>query len=124
MNKCIFCNKDNFDIIYSDQLFYVIRDKFPVTKYHTLIILKDHNKTFFDLGDDEIIQLNKIIKLQRNNLIEKDDSITSFNIGVNIGLEAGQTIMHLHVHLIPRRHGDIEDPSGGVRGVIPIKQKY
>ena len=60
-------------------------------------------------------------KLGVGNVVK---SISGFNIGVNIGEDAGQTVMHLHVHLIPRRHGDIQDPKGGVRGVIPVKQKY
>ena len=124
MNKCIFCDENNFDIIYSNDLFYVIRDKYPVTEKHTLIILKDHKKNYFDLIDKEIIQLNNIIKFQREDLLREDKTISGFNIGVNIGKDAGQTVMHLHVHLIPRRNGDVQDPSGGVRCVIPSKQKY
>ena len=124
MNKCIFCNENNFDIIYSNELFYVIRDKYPVTEKHTLIIFKDHKKNYFDLKDKEIIQLNNIIKFQREDLLRKDKNISGFNVGVNIGENAGQTVMHLHVHLIPRRKGDVQDPRGGVRGVIPKKQKY
>lgn len=124
MNNCIFCNKSDFEIIYSDDLFFVIRDKFPVTEDHTLIVLNEHDKTYFDLRDKDLIQLNNIIKFQKDYLLEKDKKITGFNIGVNVGKDAGQTIMHLHIHLIPRRKGDIEDPTGGVRGVIPSKQKY
>ena len=124
MNNCIFCNKSDFEIIYSDDLFFVIRDKFPVTEDHTLIVLNEHDKTYFDLRDKDLIQLNNIIKFQKDYLLEKDKRITGFNIGVNVGKDAGQTIMHLHIHLIPRRKGDIEDPTGGVRGVIPSKQKY
>ena len=124
MNKCIFCDENNFDIIFSNDLFYVIRDKYPVTEKHTLIILKDHKKNYFDLIDKEIIQLNNIIKFQREDLLREDKTISGFNIGVNIGEDAGQTVMHLHVHLIPRRNGDVQDPRGGVRGVIPKKQKY
>ena len=124
MNKCIFCDENNFDIIFSNDLFYVIRDKYPVTDKHTLIILKDHKKNYFDLIDKEIIQLNNILKFQREDLLREDKTISGFNIGINIGEDAGQTVMHLHVHLIPRRHGDIKDPKGGVRGVIPDKQKY
>ena len=116
MNKCIFCDENNFDIIYSNDLFYVIRDKYPVTEKHTLIILKDHKKNYFDLIDKEIIQLNNIIKFQREDLLREDKTISGFNIGVNIGEDAGQTVMHLHVHLIPRRNGDVQDPRGGARG--------
>ena len=123
-NNCIFCSKEKLNIIYEDDIFYVIRDAYPVTTDHTLIILNEHNKTYFDLRDKDIVQLNNIIKFQKDSLIGKDNSITGFNIGINQGETAGQTVMHLHVHLIPRRKGDIDDPRGGVRGVIPSKQKY
>ena len=70
------------------------------------------------------MQLNNIIKIQKQILMGEDNSITGFNIGINQGESAGQTVMHLHIHLIPRRNGDVTDPRGGVRGVIPSKQKY
>ena len=124
MSDYIFCNKEKLDNIYSDDIFYVIRDGYPVTKGHTLIILNDHNKSYFDLRDVDILRLNQIIRFQKDELIEKDNSISGFNIGINQGKDAGQTVMHLHIHLIPRRKGDVEDPKGGVRGVIPVKQNY
>ena len=123
-NNCIFCNKNKLNIIFEDETFYVIRDAYPVTKDHTLIILNEHDKTYFDLEDKDIVQLNNIIKSQKKSLIDEDNSITGFNIGINQGESAGQTVMHLHIHLIPRRNGDVTDPRGGVRGVIPSKQKY
>ena len=123
-NNCIFCNKSKLNIVFQDENFYVIRDAYPVTKNHTLIILNEHDKTYFDLDDKDIIQLNNIIKFQKKSLMDEDNSITGFNIGINQGESAGQTVMHLHIHLIPRRKGDISDPRGGVRGVIPSKQKY
>lgn len=123
-NNCIFCSKEKLNIIYEDDVFYVIKDAYPVTKDHTLIILNEHSKTYFDLRDKDYVQLNNIIKFQKDSLQEKDNSITGFNIGINQGEASGQTVMHLHIHLIPRRKGDIEDPRGGVRGVIPSKQKY
>ena len=123
-NNCIFCNKNKLNIIFEDETFYVIRDAYPVTKDHTLIILNEHDKTYFDLEDKDIVQLNNIIKSQKKSLMDEDNSITGFNIGINQGESAGQTVMHLHIHLIPRRNGDVNDPRGGVRGVIPSKQKY
>ena len=123
-NNCIFCNKSKLNIIFEDETFYVIRDAYPVTKDHTLIILNEHDKTYFDLEDKDIVQLNNIIKLQKKSLMDEDNSITGFNIGINQGESAGQTVMHLHIHLIPRRNGDVTDPRGGVRGVISSKQKY
>ena len=123
-NNCIFCNKEKLNIVYEDDIFFVIRDSFPVTKDHTLIILNNHDKGYFDLRDKDILQLNNILKFQKESLMQNDNTITGFNIGINQGESAGQTVMHLHIHLIPRRKGDIEDPRGGVRGVIPSKQKY
>ena len=123
-NNCIFCNKSKLNIVFEDETFYVIRDAYPVTKDHTLIILNNHEKTYFDLEDKDIVQLNNIIKIQKQILMGEDNSITGFNIGINQGESAGQTVMHLHIHLIPRRKGDVSDPRGGVRGVIPDKQKY
>ena len=123
-NNCIFCNKSKLNIIFEDETFCVIRDAYPVTKDHTLIILNEHDKTYFDLEDKDIVQLNNIIKFQKKSLMDEDNSITGFNIGINQGESAGQTVMHLHIHLIPRRNGDITDPRGGVRGVISSKQKY
>ena len=123
-NNCIFCNKEKLNIVYEDDIFFVIRDSFPVTKDHTLIILNNHDKTYFDLRDKDILQLNNILKFQKESLMQNDNTITGFNIGINQGETAGQTVMHLHIHLIPRRKGDIANPRGGVRGVIPSKQKY
>ena len=122
--ECHFCNKAKQKIIYSSDLFFVVRDSYPVTKHHTLIIPHRHVANFFDLNDNEFIELNKILKKQRQSLLNLDKEITAFNFGVNAGVDAGQSIMHCHIHLIPRRKGDIENPRGGVRGVIPSKQKY
>tara|TARA_B100001123_G_C14920903_1_gene871720 strand:- start:82 stop:459 length:378 start_codon:yes stop_codon:yes gene_type:complete len=123
-DQCIFCNKSKQKIIHSTELFFVVRDSYPVTKLHTLIIPNRHVSNFFDLNDNELNDLNKILKKQRQSLLDLDKEITGFNIGVNAGVDAGQTIMHVHIHLIPRRKGDVENPRGGVRGVIPSKQKY
>ena len=122
---CIFCNKTNCKVISSTEHFFVIRDTaYPVTKHHTLIITNRHIDDFFDLNKEEINDLDEILKNQKRELKKLDKEISAFNIGVNIGRDAGQSIMHCHIHLIPRRKGDVEDPRGGVRGVIPEKQKY
>ena len=76
------------------------------------------------MNNAEIKSINSILNHQRKEIVQLDSSVTAFNIGINDGPDAGQSIHHLHVHLIPRRHGDIENPRGGVRGVIPAKQKY
>ena len=122
---CIFCNKTNCKVISSTKHFFIIRDTaYPVTKHHTLIITHRHVDDYFDLNKEEINDLDKILKNQKRELKQLDKDISAFNIGVNIGRDAGQSIMHCHIHLIPRRKGDVEDPRGGVRGVIPEKQKY
>ena len=122
---CIFCNKTNCKVISSTKHFFIIRDTaYPVTKHHTLIITNRHVDDYFDLNKEEINDLDKILKNQKRELKQLDKDISAFNIGVNIGRDAGQSIMHCHIHLIPRRKGDVKDPRGGVRGVIPEKQKY
>ncbi|MDC1095772.1 HIT family protein [Pelagibacteraceae bacterium] len=122
---CIFCHKINCKVISTSNYFFIIRDTaYPVTKHHTLIITKRHVSDYFELSIDELNDLHKILKDQKEKLLKLDKEISGFNMGVNVGKDAGQSIMHCHVHLIPRRNGDIEDPRGGVRGVIPSKQKY
>ena len=123
-DQCLFCNKSKQKIVYDGEFMFVVRDSFPVTKLHTLIIPHRHVSNYFDLNTNELNDLNKILKDQRKTLLELDKGISAFNIGVNAGIEAGQSIMHCHIHLIPRRKDDIENPRGGVRGVIPSKQKY
>ena len=123
-NQCIFCNKTIQKIIHKSDLFFVVRDSYPVTSLHTLIIPHRHVSNFFDLNTNELKDLNILLKKQRNLLLKLDKKITGFNVGVNAGKDAGQSIMHCHIHLIPRRKGDIKNPIGGVRGVIPSKQKY
>lgn len=122
--KCIFCDIKQNRIISEDQSFIVIRDAFPVTFLHTLIIPKRHVETYFDLSIKEIMELNKTLADEKARLESEDPSITGFNIGMNCGKDAGQTVMHCHIHLIPRRKGDVDDPRGGVRGVIAKMQKY
>ena len=122
---CIFCKKINCKVLEERKYFFIIRDTaYPVTEHHTLIISNRHVSNFFELNDEENKELSLILKNQKEELQNLDRSITGFNVGVNIGKDAGQSIMHCHIHLIPRREGDVEDPRGGVRGVIPEKQKY
>ena len=122
---CIFCKKINCKILKQLKYFFIIRDTvYPVTEHHTLIITNRHVSDFFELSDEENIELNQILKDQKKELKDLDNNISGFNVGINIGKDAGQSIMHCHIHLIPRRKGDVEDPRGGVRGVIPERQKY
>ena len=124
MKDCIFCNMESSRKIDENDLFYVIRDGFPVTSLHTLIIPKRHVETYFGLTEAEVLSMNMLIN-KHKELIEKEDTtVSSFNIGMNCGEDAGQTVFHCHVHLIPRRKGDMDEPRGGVRGVIPNKRTY
>jgi ATP adenylyltransferase len=102
----------------------VITDAFPVTEGHRLIIPRRHTADYFDLWQSERNALERLLRSERQALMKQDATIKGFNFGVNVGAAAGQTIAHVHLHLIPRREGDMDDPRGGVRGVIPARQSY
>jgi len=121
---CIFCNIPKDRIIKSNELAVVIKDNYPVTKHHCLIIPKRHCADYFDLYQPEINAISQLINDTKDMLIKKDKTIKGFNIGNNSGEVAGQTIFHCHIHLIPRRKNDTDNPRGGVRGVIKDKQNY
>lgn len=122
---CLFCEIENKkeEFIYENQYFYVIRDHFPVSDGHSLVIPKRHMQTFFELTEEEIPFFHDALRETKEN-INEHFSPDGFNIGINQGTAAGQTIMHLHIHVIPRYTGDVSSPRGGVRGVIPGKQSY
>ena len=128
MKDCLFCKIQQpgyeKEIVYSNEYFVATRDSYPVTPLHTLIIPKRHFASFFEMNDDEQAAVFSILKQQRDEIMALDPSVTSFNVGTNDGVDAGQSIYHLHIHLFPRRPGDIENPRGGVRGIIPARQKY
>ncbi len=124
INNCLFCNIEEDRIVHENKHFYVIRDAFPVTPLHSLIITKRHVVSYFQCSKEEHDEIPMILDTQKTELKILDDTITGFNIGMNIGEDAGQTIFHCHIHIIPRRQGDAANPRGGVRGVIPDKQKY
>jgi len=121
MTKSIFYKFEKID---ENEFFFAIRDGYPVTPLHTLIIPQRHILSFFELDSTEQKHLFPFIEKQRNVILSKDSSVTGFNIGLNDGPDAGRSVDHLHIHLIPRRSGDMPNPRGGVRGVIPSKQKY
>jgi diadenosine tetraphosphate (Ap4A) HIT family hydrolase len=123
-SQCLFCRVNPTHLVSEDELCYAAIDSFPVTEFHTLIIPKRHVANYFDLNSSEVSALHEMLVEMKRIIEAKDDSVTGFNIGVNAGKDAGQSIFHVHVHLIPRRKGDVENPRGGVRGVIPHKQKY
>ena len=121
---CIFCEMPSERVIAENELAYAILDAFPVTEGHTLIIPKRHVSDFFSLYQPERNAMQRLLEEQRQNILNADSTVTGFNIGNNVGEDAGQTVMHCHTHLILRRRGDVEEPRGGVRGVIAEKQKY
>lgn len=103
--------------------FFLIRDGFPVNPGHTMIISKELRQDYFELTPDEKADLDNAILLAKT-IIEKEYSPDGYNIGMNCGETAGQTVFHFHCHLIPRYSGDMENPRGGVRHVIPSKGSY
>ena len=123
-NPCLFCNTDNKEYIFENDLAFATFDSYPVSKFHVLIVPKRHVKNYFELSNDEFVACNKMIMLSKNKIEQDDQTIEGFNIGSNTGKAAGQSINHCHIHLIPRRKGDVENPQGGVRGVISAKQHY
>ena len=122
--NCIFCNIPENRIVNEYKYFYIIRDLYPVTNLHSLVIPKRHVVSYFECSQDEYDQIPIILNTQKTELKLTDDSITGFNIGMNIGEDAGQTVFHFHIHIIPRRKSDVKNPKGGIRGVIPNKQQY
>ena len=124
MSNCVFCNIPEENIVNDYNYFFIIRDTSPVTSLHSLVIPKRHIVSYFECNKDEYEEIPLVLNTQKTELKLTDDSITGFNIGMNIGEDAGQTVFHFHIHIIPRRKNDIENPMGGIRGVIPDKQKY
>lgn len=110
-------------ILYQDQYFFIIKDTYPVSEGHLLIISNALREDYFDLTLPEKESLPAAIA-QAKRLIEAEHAPDGYNIGMNCGKHAGQTIFHFHCHIIPRYQGDMEDPTGGVRGVIPERRKY
>ena len=123
-NPCLFCNTEESGFTVQNELAYASYDTYPVSKYHCLIIPKRHIKDFFELTDEELVACNDLIRKVKDEVIKKDPNIDGFNLGTNIGRVSGQSILHCHFHLIPRRLGDVDNPQGGVRSVIPNKQHY
>jgi ATP adenylyltransferase len=120
---CRFCEVVAVPVA-SNALAYAVRDGNPVTPLHTLIIPRRHVESFFDLHGGERNALFALLDEMKSDIQHKDGTVEGFNIGVNNGEVAGQSVPHVHVHLIPRRRGDVENPRGGVRGVIPRKVNY
>ena len=123
-NPCLFCDSKKSGIAHENDLAYASYDSYPVSVHHCLIIPKRHIKDYFDMTNGELIACNDLIQIVKKEILSKDVNVKGFNIGTNAGKIAGQSIMHCHIHLIPRREGDVDNPQGGVRSVIPNKQHY
>ena len=121
--SCPFCPPRSSRIVESTEVGWIVRDAYPVTPGHTLVIPKRHVGSFFDLTSDEqraLIELLARAKIQ----VDSEHRPSAYNVGINDGLAAGQTVPHAHIHLIPRYDGDSDDPRGGVRWVVPDKADY
>ena len=103
---------------------FAIPDKHPVSEGHVLVLPIRHTPDFFSMTAQERVDVEELMAVMRDRICESDASVLGFNIGINCGEAAGQTIFHAHIHLIPRRAGDVRNPRGGVRGAIPGKMDY
>ena len=123
-NPCIFCKTNQNELIFENDLAYASSDSYPVSQFHSLVVPKRCIENYFELNEKEILACNDLIKKLKKKIISEDKSVEGFNIGTNAGKAAGQSIFHCHIHVIPRRKGDVDNPQGGVRSVIPLKQHY
>ena len=121
---CIFCKIKKEELLFENQFAYSSKDSYPVSEFHSLIVPKRHVENYFELTAEEIQGCHELILKTKEKILKQDSSVKGFNIGTNAGKVAGQSIMHCHIHLIPRREGDVENPQGGVRSVISKKQHY
>ena len=119
---CPFCETCN--IIAKNSLAIAFDDMYPIAKDHTLVAPLTHTLSFFDLDSHERNACLSLVDEMRRIVLEKDKTVTGLNIGINDGIDAGQTIFHSHIHIIPRRKGDVTDPRGGIRNIIPNKSSY
>jgi diadenosine tetraphosphate (Ap4A) HIT family hydrolase len=123
VQQCPFCRVSAERIVGESALALAIRDAFPISPGHTLIVPRRHIGSFFEASSDERTEMLALIDAAKRR-IDVELSPAGYNIGINDGEAAGQTVLHLHVHLIPRFRGDVEDPRGGVRWIISDKADY
>lgn len=123
IGDCLFCQLEPDKLLFSNELTFAITDRFPVSPGHCLIVPKRHIPSLFVTTEEERAALWELVKQTRKYLVTKYQP-DGFNIGVNDGVAAGQTVMHLHIHIIPRYTGDNADPRSGIRWVMPEKAPY
>ncbi|NCF62501.1 MAG: HIT domain-containing protein [Gammaproteobacteria bacterium] len=119
--NCPFCRDP--EIVMENELAFADYDSYPVNPGHCLIILRRHIAEYFEATAEEKAAIWALVDKMKP-IIDEEFNPDGYNVGVNIGKSAGQSVPHVHIHMIPRYQGDMEDPRGGVRGVIPHKQKY
>ncbi len=124
-SECIFCNlpKDR-EVFAENSLAIAFADAFPVSPLHALVIPRRHVREYFGLSQAEINACNQLLRAVRSLVQERDKSVSGFNVGANVEEAGGQSVFHCHMHLIPRRHGDVANPRGGIRNIIPGKGNY
>ena len=122
-DKCIFCNLRDERIIYECNHTIAFIDTYPASPGHTLVVPKRHIPTYFEASEDEILAIGKAVQICKE-FLDNEFNPDAYNIGINNGEAAGQSIKHLHVHIIPRYKGDVEDPKGGVRWILKNKANY
>lgn len=120
-SDCIFCRR--VDLVHETDLSFISQDSYPASPGHLLIIPKRHVPVYFDCTQEEIIDLWESVNIAKQ-MVEQNHQPDSYNIGINVSKAAGQSVPHTHIHLIPRYVGDVEDPRGGVRSVIPKNRTY
>jgi diadenosine tetraphosphate (Ap4A) HIT family hydrolase len=123
-NACPFCEPEKHRIWFYNDIGFVLWDAYPVSDGHALVVPKKHVASLYDLTQETQAALWRLVSETRRRLVEKEKGPDGFNIGVNDGVAAGQTVIHSHIHVIPRWNNDVPDPRGGVRWVIPEKARY
>jgi diadenosine tetraphosphate (Ap4A) HIT family hydrolase len=121
---CPFCEPNRADVVLESELTWVLLDLYPVTPGHLLVVPRRHVERWSDATLEERTALLAEVDRACAFAVSHDPTIEGFNVGWNDGPVAGQTVMHLHIHVIPRRPGDVDDPRGGIRWVIPLRAKY
>ena len=121
--ECPFCNLPEKDVLARTDMAVAFYDRFPVSPGHVLVIPEDHVGSLLELPEKDLTELWSLVAYIRNQLTEQYQP-AGFNIGINEGIAAGQTVAHAHIHIIPRYAGDVADPRGGIRWVVPAKAKY
>ena len=125
MDDCPFClEKTQARVVLEEGTVWAIPDLYPVTPGHHLVVPRRHVPSYFEMTEEERCDADRLLVRLREQILASDRTVQGFNIGMNCGPVAGQTVAHAHIHLIPRREGDVDNPRGGVRGCVPEKMNY